>query len=295
MTITYDLDDKIYHDHSHIGIHAIADHQTEGPAFFHQAHIMGQMDDEEKEAYIIGRLTHYYCLEGSQKLDGKVAIRPRHQVDEKTGKLDPWHGNKKWCKAWKAANEGKIIVKQDDIDAIACMYESLQQHDEAMRYLSRGIPEVTIRRRESFGDALLPLQCRCDWIVGEEDPESWAFICDLKTCTNITSFHREIGTFAYWWQASFYQWMVEQETGRKLPFVLIAVEKRPTYRVECWEVDPGALFLARTGERGWMNELNLIAEHSVSDIWPQGTVDDATRVWELPDYLAVREGGLLSA
>lgn len=188
-----------------------------------------------------------------------------------------WNGNANSCKEWEAKHEGDNIISVSDDRCIRAMHQSLRENEDCMRYLSSGIPEVVVRSEEQG----LPIQMRADWISGNgPDPFGWDALCDIKTCDSLTDFWKpaylyedrlrgggDVVRYGYHRQGAWYQWMLEQETGVHLPFVLIAVEKAPPHRCGVYVLCDDLLEIAyRRNE--WL--LEAVANHYESNVWPRG-------------------------
>lgn len=190
----------------------------------------------------------------------------------------PWRANAGVCAEWEARHERDNIITVADDRCLRAMQQAVRENADCMAYLRSGIPETTVRTMEQG----LPIQMRADWIAGHGTaPWDWEAICDLKTCDSLTDFWLpvwldangnlrgggDVVRYGYHRQAAFYQWLLQQETGFQLPFVLIAVEKAPPHRCGVYRLGDG--LLERAHERNmWLVE--QVAEHHAANVWPRG-------------------------
>lgn len=128
------------------------------------------------------------------------------------------------------------------------------------------------------------------------------FITDLKTCKSITKsyYDKEKGRhvnfieyYDYVLQAGIYQKIVEQNTGKKLPFFILAVSKEPTTDIEVLQIDNQSI-----DERleGIENYVSLVQAYKSGEIEPMrcGHCDyckDTKKLSKPINYLEI--GGVL--
>lgn len=282
--IIHDLPDHRYHDHSHVGIHALCDFGRRGPGYFYWRHKVG-VREGSSAAFDLGRLAHRMILEGEQAYNTTVAIRPATYMAEGKKKGDlpmekPWNGNATVCQEWlrQQADEGRIVAAPEDDMLCRAMLRRIRENPDSNPLMAMGTPELTIRQVELD----VPIQCRVDWMVGGAIPLEWRAIVDLKTCDDLSGFMGDIYRYRYDRQAAWYQWMVQQETGQHLPFLFLAVEKAPPHRVGVYRCSERAL--ARAHEMN-MADLDNLAGFWRRQEWPAG---DPVGIQEadLPDWLA---------
>jgi hypothetical protein len=283
VAIIYDEEASTYFRSGHFGIHALMDFQKRGAGYFHYRHISRKIEEMERPAFSVGRATHTLVLEGEQVYDEEVRVKPEAYTNDK-GERKKWNGNANQCKAWekKARDDGATVISQSDDRCIRAMAHAVRNSTDAMRYLGRGGPETVIRSTE----AGLPLQCRADWITGNQmDPWQWEAIVDLKTCDHLHGFEGDIFRYHYDRQAAFYQWMVQQETGATLPFVMVAVEKAPPHSVGVYFLDD-AVYERAHRRNEWLIE--EVAKHVEANEWPANPPAPITV--GLPHWLQNEEG-----
>jgi hypothetical protein len=67
------------------------------------------------------------------------------------------------------------------------------------------------------------------------------YIADLKTTGDLDSWAKSVTAYGYHRQAAFYRWLCEQETGHRLPFSFVVVEKTAPYRCRVIDLDDAYL------------------------------------------------------
>src|SRR6202040_3457777 len=92
-------------------------------------------------------------------------------------------------------------------------------------------------------------------------------IVDLKTCRDASrrGFGSAVAAYRYHAQAASYVDAVEHCTGRRLPFVFVAVKKEPPYLVGVYRISDEQLELGRTLYRELLDQLDLCRS---TNQWP---------------------------
>lgn len=137
-------------------------------------------------------------------------------------------------KAWKAENEGKEILSQEEFNQINAMKESVLAHHSASKLLESGKPETSIFWRDEMG---VDCRCRPDFINSNN------IIVDLKTTTDASpeGFAQSVAKFRYHVQDAYYSHGFFHAFGiRPRGFVFIAVEKEPPYAVGVYTLNDEA-------------------------------------------------------
>jgi hypothetical protein len=225
------------------------------PAHYRAA-VDGQSDEPTK-AMQIGTVAHTAILE-PHKLPEIVAIKPEGMsLVTKEGK------------AWKAENEGKIILDAEEAADIDGMAHSVRRHPSfEPSHLDNKIEASVFAEDEETG---LPLKAR---------PDLWAegigLILDVKTTDDASeeAFLRTIQKFAYHVQAAHYIEM----TGAT-DFVFIAVERTAPYAVAAYRLSPEWLELGFETRR---RAIRIVHECTALNSWPAyptGTTTLALPVW----------------
>ncbi len=139
---------------------------------------------------------------------------------------------KKWDE-FQQEHAGKRIVNpreaEQEADVLRQINESLFSHDSARKVMQQLVDtHVAIW----FDEPSTGVHCKAevDGITAEQ-------IIDLKTCSDVDRFERDVDRYGYWFQAAWYQTGVERCGGGTLPFRLVAVETAPPYRVEVFDLE----------------------------------------------------------
>src|SRR5262245_12352753 len=77
----------------------------------------------------LGTAAHHLLL-GEDGFSTRYIQRPGKVRNSETGKLEDWHGNRKDCKAWAAAQRdaGKVVLTPDELETIRGMADRLAAH-----------------------------------------------------------------------------------------------------------------------------------------------------------------------
>jgi hypothetical protein len=224
------------------------------------AHYRAAVDgksDEPTKAMQIGTVAHTAILE-PHKLSEIVAIKPEGMsLVTKEGK------------AWKAENDGKIILDAEEAADIEGMAQAVRRHPSfEPSHLDNKIEASVFAEDEETG---LPLKAR---------PDLWAegigLILDVKTTDDASeeAFLRTIQKFAYHVQAAHYIEM----TGAS-DFVFITVERNAPYAVAAYRLSPEWLELGFETRR---RAIRIVHECTALNSWPAyptGTTTLALPVW----------------
>ena len=237
------------------------------PALYKKT-IDGEIVEGETEAFMLGRATHKFILEGKDEFfkEFDVCDGP---INEKTGK--PYGKDTEKYAEW-AATLTKPTVTTEDFALIEKEREAVHAHPVAKDLLASGIAEGTIRT--TWDDE--PVQCRLDWF----DPER-NLIVDLKTCNDIDRFRFDIRDFGYIEQLAFYNFCVSLARGdtigigRRPECYLIAVEKKEPYRVAVVHIVQLTILDAISNHMGgesWRDDANAMIRElkkcRETGIWP---------------------------
>ncbi len=197
------------------------------------------LDDDDTPALRFGRAFHMAVLE-PELFAAKWVVAPRWDRRTKIGKAA--------AEAWYLEHVGKETLTSDDMDQIYAMARALGNHPK-WSDLASYIPEVMIIRRDP--ETGLQLKCKADLFGGA--------IVDVKTtvCAAPMEFARSVLNFGYHISTAFYQDLVFAETGERLPFIHVAVEKKAPFGVAFYELSPE--YLAE-GRKLWRAGATRIAE-----------------------------------
>ena len=222
---------------------------------------LGEMNDEDRPAYVMGRAAHALILEGRAEFDEQFAVGG--PINPKTGA--PFGANTKAFAEW-AEQTGKCVLTDHQWQLVQRMHSAVSSHALAAELLSHGVPEGVLRA-EYLG---LPCQVRLDWIAPDYG------IVDLKTSDNLTWFEADARRYSYLHQLAFYRAVVAEVTGRTLPVYLIAVEKREPFRCGVWLAGQDVLGAAQRE-----NDLAIkrLRDCMATDNWPTGYESLRTFDW----------------
>lgn len=196
-----------------------------------------------------------------------------------------WDGGSRRGKEWEAftaAHVGRTILTMQQTLQASVLAQAVRSHRGAMKYLAEGEPEQTLmwahsttEARESvvngvpgigfFNGQVTKCKGRLDWIAP-------AAIVDLKTTRDAEpeAFGTSAWRLAYYGQAAWYADGYERVTGRRLPFVIIAVEKAHPYVVQTYRVPDEYLEQGRELYRALLDRLHVCQRNGD---WP-GYSDD---------------------
>jgi len=212
----------------------------------------GLVTERESPAYLVGRAAHCRILEGRDAYEQQFAfVGP---INKSTGK--PYGSNTRAWREW-AAKVGKPVLTQDQIDLVECMASGVAMNDEAVDLLLYGRSEGVVRA-EYCG---VPCQIRIDWLHPHRG------IVDLKTTDQIDWFESDARRWRYHHQLAFYQAVLAEVIGERVPVYIVAVEKREPYRCGVWRLSDDTLAIARSENEAAIRRL---IDCRQKDRWPTG-------------------------
>jgi hypothetical protein len=230
--------------------HALADFRR-CPEFFHKKET-GEITDEDRPAYVIGRATHTLTLEGIEKFNSEYTVG--EPINEKTGKS---YGKSTLAyQNWLEAQE-KAVIAPKDFDFIKRLQIAVWLHNGAVELLQDGVAEGVVRT--SYCE--MPCQIRMDFF----NPVSG--IIDLKTCDNLDFFEFDARRYQYVHQAAFYRAVLREASGKNYPFHLIAVEKHEPFRCGIWQISDEALDVVEAENKAAIERLKHCR---AENLWPTG-------------------------
>lgn len=147
----------------------------------------------------------------------------------------------------------KIILTDEQMQAIIKMRQKAQSHKGARRLLQKGKPELTAY----WDDPVTGIRCKCrpDFLM--DDGKSLTGILDVKSTLNasINVFARSIGRYDYDLQAAFYTDAVKELTGLTLPFYFLASEKSGPHETAVYKASEAMIV---TGRKKYRAALELL-------------------------------------
>lgn len=215
---------------------------------------------KETAPLTLGRSAHCATLE-PDRFYAEHAVWMRRT---ESGKQAPRNG-KHWD-AFQAEHEGKTILTEEQFAETVDIQGAVRSNTDAMRYLRKGDPEVTMRwpvfGRQGKG--------RVDWLtVIDKHPT----IVGLKTSVDCRpmQFGNQAAKYAYHWQWSFYAGGYQTITGVAPRMVEIVVESKPPHAVAVYTI-PNEVILQ--GRDEYMEALKLLDECEKNNDWPGPAVGE---------------------
>ncbi len=223
----------------------------ECPLLYHRQQT-GQIQDEDRPAYLIGRAAHSLIPEGREAFQREYAVGG--PINPKTGA--PFGTGTKAFAEWAAA-QSKAVLTDDQALLVEEMNAAVRAHTLASSLLAEGVAEGVVRCDYQG----IACQIRLDWLHPQRG------IVDLKTCDNLMWFEAEARRFGYLHQLSFYRAVLAQVAGQLVPLHLIAVEKREPFRCAVWLVGQDVLGAAQRENEEAIDRLKRCRQ---LDQWPTG-------------------------
>ena len=250
-------DEKIYHSqYGCLSSHRLKLFMT-SPALY-QAQREGLLPFTIDEAVArLGRATHCLVLEGRKAFDERYMSAEEAPVNPKTGKAFGPTSQK--YLDWKV-QQLREVMPRGEYELSLSMGRSVHLHPIAQERIESGIPEA-VGRGVYCGEEC---QIRIDYMSPEHG------IIDLKTCGDIDYFEHDARRFKYVHQLAFYRSVAEALCGHRWPVSMIAVEKKPPYRVGVWQIGEDVLAIAQKENELAIAELQQCRE---AQQWPTGYED----------------------
>jgi hypothetical protein len=260
-------------------------HIEKSPA--HYLHRKQSGDDEDTDARIRGRVTHWAIFEPQ-----------RWQAD-----VASWHGVQRRGKQWDEfrryhLDHSREIVTDSMHAEIEALASAIRSSPQVAPYLAKGQAETTVTWEYCFGSPkILPSHCwsaNCKGRLDFISEHNGGAILDLKTTFDASpdAFGRTVFRNDYHVQAAFYVDGVRAATGRELPFIFIAAEASAPYVVQAYRVPEEVLELGREKYRGWLQKLH---ECRTRNQWHGYAATETELVlprWAMPSEEGIEDMGL---
>lgn len=236
-----------------------------------------KVPQEDTPAMLFGRAFHAIILEGEAKFNESFAVPPAFDRRTKGGKAS--------ALAWEELSKGKDMVSGEDHSTILYMADAVHKHPFASKLLSEGVSETSI----FWKDAETGIMCK---VRPDRIPEGGkGVILDLKSTNDAGeySFRGDCVKYGYAREGGMYLEGYARATGAKysdLIFSLIAVEKKPPYRVEVYTLETD---FVDWGYGEFHRLLQLEKECRESNHWPHYKNAGAQELMK-PAYLRTWEG-----
>lgn len=149
---------------------------------------------------------------------------------------------------------GRETVTEFEYRTAWRMICAIQDHHSAPGYLSGGVAEYTVQGE--IGGELCKGRldyCKPDCIV------------DVKTTNSLARFGKTFANMSYGFKMAFYQELVRQEVGRKLPVYIVAQEDRDDFDTAVFDVPQAVL------DNGLANVRRVMLQYQIcriKDDWP---------------------------
>lgn len=220
-------------------------HLRESPLHYAHARDQGVKDTR---ALALGRFTHALVFE-PDTVERDYAI---------------WEGGRRQGTDWeafRAAHEGKTILRAEDIDAAVAMANAVKLHPLVQPYLDDGAFE----RPLFWADAATGLACKArpDWLI----PARKCLI-DLKTCRRAEAwrFGRDAARHGYHCQMAHYAAGIAAALDwHPVETLLIAVESAPPHDVAVFALDDDVLWAGAETVRELLVQLKAC---QIANQWP---------------------------
>lgn len=169
-----------------------------------------------------------------------------------------WEGKVRNGKAWEefeADHCGELILTAKQHADCLELSAAVRRHPLAKPYLTEGASEVTLRwDLEKTADGFPGWKFPCKGRVDRLTPN---FIADVKTTFDAEPEHfaKSAWNLDYAVQGAWYVDGHKAITGRRLPYVLIVVEKEPPFEVLVFRLSDLSYRLGRERYRTWLDTL----------------------------------------
>ncbi len=232
-------------------------------------HKKNKQEQEDNKSLRVGSAFHCLVLE-PEKFDDEFAVAPDVDRRKKSGKQE----YQDFCENSK----DKIVLQQKEIDLITDMNEAIQNHDTAMMYLDKGLPEHSIYWEQ---DDIL---CKCRPDMLKEN-----VIIDLKTSASpasIDSFSKTIYKYRYYVSAAYSTDGLKSIMNYDTAFyVFIVAETKPPYHIAVYVADPRMIEIGRDHYKKNLNQFRVCKSNN---FWP-GYNDDSSVEIDLPEWVYRQE------
>ncbi len=251
---------------SHSRLH---DFIERGPAYYHGRYVTGEIARKETPSLTFGQALEDLVQGGGELFARRYAVRPAHLK-----------GNTTAGKQWAAAQQDRIILSDDDYQALLRMAASLRTCDKGMALIEGAEEQVTLRG-EVFG---LRMQARPDWV---HCAEFGCYSVDLKSTRDMNEFRRTgraVVQFGYHTQAALVRRLMAANGYEGASTYLFVVESQDSYRRECFQIPDDYLAWADQLLEKECAELKKCLD---TDTWPLGSDDVITL--QKPGWARVEE------
>ena len=243
-------------------------------AHFYVNSITKEAKKEASSAMNFGTLVHTMFLE-PHLFNDEFVIAPKFDKRTKDGKAE--------ALAWEQANEGKMLVSEEDVENSTRMAENLRTLSIYKEMQNNyGMAEASFFFVDPIFD--LPLRTRPDWHIAPCSAFPNGLIIDLKTTDDARPmmFSRTCANFSYDLSASMYRESFQEyyKTEEKPPFIFLVAERNTPFNVKQYKASD--LFLS-VGDNRYYKAKEQLAESLLINEW-DGYSKDLEDIY-LPSYL----------
>lgn len=248
----YEITNEAYHSGPAVS-KSMLDTFNKSPRHFWAAYLDPNRNPRESTtAFDIGTVVHGFVLE-PDSIEEEYVVPPEINRRTKAGKAE-------WAE-FLEANEGKIMLTQEQLDMARYMADSILEHPVAGSLFSGGLAEKSFY----WKDPATGLLCRVRPDYLRED-----VLVDLKTTRSADAieFAKSVANYRYFVQAPYYCDGVRETTGGALApdtMIFVGVEKTPPYLVNTFVLDERAI---AQGRKEYRSNLKGLAECMRNDRWP---------------------------
>lgn len=219
----HDMTEDVYHADPAVSKSKLSDF-LDSSRMYYEVHEAGTIPRKASTKQMdTGSIVHGFLLDG-KTLEEMVAVVPRDCLNS-VGAVNSRGDN---YKAFIEENEGKYIVKSDQIDAIGDCLEAVMRSD-----LYELVKDSHHREQSIFWtDEQTGLRCRCrpDFFL---ELDGVVYCCDLKVTPAVhpDAWRRHVKRFRYWLQDAHYSEGLRALYGKPVAFRFWLVEPTPPYRI----------------------------------------------------------------
>jgi exodeoxyribonuclease VIII len=238
---------------------------AKSPAHFRNA-MLGPPEDSDAKK--LGRVSHVFAFE-PERARALIAV---------------WDGGTRRGKDWDAfcqRNEGRELLTENEYEKCMAIQRAVRADATAMQYLQNGRGEVSMCWKTVAPETGEEIAAK-----GRIDFDAQTAIVDLKTTKDASpdGFGRQFFALHYDAQAAWYCDGYERATGKRKPYVIVAVENVEPFVVQVYRVPDVAIDLGREKYGRWLDSLAFCTANSV---WPGYSAGMELELsiprWVLPD------------
>ena len=239
------------------------------PAHYLHALAHGGPDSSPRK---LGRAVHVAALEPE-----KFAAEFIEYEERRAGRF--WE-------QFKVMHADREILSSKEMAAARRVAAAVRSHPIAAPYLAKGVAEATILWDytvptlggvEGFTQ---PLKGRVDFVSAAEG----GCLVDLKSTRSSAPgpFGADAARYQYHVQAAMYVDGYEAATGKRLPYLLIAVESEGPCVSQVYRIPEDLIELGRETYRDWLGRLNYCRRENVWPGYADAPIDLALPRWATP-------------